>query len=56
MTKMLADLLRLFRKIGIRCAIKVDDLIAVISSLEEADRVAFVVTRTMIDLGAASRY
>ena len=52
MTKMIVDLLNVWRSIGIRCFIKIDDLIAVVSSIEEGLRVAYVVTRLLTELGA----
>jgi hypothetical protein len=52
MTKMVMDLIRVWRGLGIRCAIKIDDLIAVVSSIQEGLMVAYVITKTLIDLGA----
>ena len=52
MTKMIVDLLKVWRSLGIRCFIKIDDLIAVVSSIKEGLLVAYVMTRLLIELGA----
>ena len=52
-TKLFADVLRVIRKLGIRAAIKVDDLVAVLpNDPQEALMQAYVVTRLLIKLGA----
>jgi len=52
MTKLLADVLRLFRILGIRVRIKIDDIILVVSSVKEGMMVGWVVSTVMTRLGA----
>ena len=52
-TKLFVDVLRVFRSIGLRTAIKVDDLIAVLpNDTTEAMIICYVITRTLVELGA----
>jgi len=52
-TKLFADVLRVLRQLGIKCLIKVDDLIAVLpEAVEEAMMQTYVITVVLVKLGA----
>ena len=51
-TKMMADVLRLIRKCGVRVAIKVDDIICTATGLQEAMRAGYIISLLLTKLGA----